>query len=462
MKVFIAGSTGAVGKSLVPLLVQQGHEVTALVRSREKAQEVEAQGARPAIADALDREALTAAVVESGPEVVMHELTALAHLSGNFRKFDQEFALTNRFRTEVTDTLFAAARQAGARRFIAQSYCGWPFAREGGPVKDEDAPLDPHPPASFRRTLAAIRYLEDRVRTATDLEALALRYGSLYGPGTGIARGALLPELILQRKFPVVGNGAGIWSFIHIADVATATAAAMSRGDPGIYNVVDDEPAPVSSWLPFLAEVLGAKPPRHVPAWLARLLIGEGGVSMMTLSRGGSNAKARKATGLAARLRQLASRVRGRTWLTMDFDSETRLAVYRHFAETGNRPSVEDVAARVRADVPAVLAAYARLAARRVLVLEPDGSSIRMAPPFSGVPTHHAVVCNGTQYFANCAWDALGVPAALRQPAEVRSRCEQSGEPLRLQVGPDGPEPSSWLFHCLLPASQWWDDIGFT
>ena len=297
MKIFVAGGTGTIGKSLVPLLLKNGHEVVALVRSPEKGKEVEALGASAAVADALDKDELTAAIRRAGPEVILHELTALADAVGNFKKFDEEFALTNRLRTEVTDTMLTAARLVGARRFIAQSFCGWPFARAGGPVKIEEDPLDPSPPASFSKTLAAIRHLEDAVSRATDIEALALRYGLLYGPGTGIAKDGLIVELIQHRRLPIVGDGGGIWSFIHVEDVAGATAAAVSRGTPGIYNIVDDEPAPVSSWLPFLAEVLGCKPPRRVPVWLARFLIGDGGVSMMTKIRGGSNAKGKRELG---------------------------------------------------------------------------------------------------------------------------------------------------------------------
>jgi nucleoside-diphosphate-sugar epimerase len=297
MRVFIAGSTGAIGKRLVPQLVKDGHEVAALVRTPQKGKRVEALGAKAAVADALDKDELTAAIKRAEPEVVLHELTALADATGNFKRFDEEFILTNRLRTEVTDTLLAAARLVGARRFIAQSFCGWPFAREGGPIKTEEDPLDPSPPASFSKTLAAIRYLEDAVRRATDIEALALRYGFIYGPGTGIAKDGPIVQLLRNRRLPIVGDGAGVWSFIHVEDVAGATAAAISRGTPGIYNIVDDEPAPVSSWLPFLADALGAKRPRRVPAWLARFLIGEGGVSMMTKIRGASNAKAKRELG---------------------------------------------------------------------------------------------------------------------------------------------------------------------
>jgi nucleoside-diphosphate-sugar epimerase len=297
VRVFVAGSTGAIGKSLVPLLVESGNEVAALVRTAAKGREVEALGAKPVVADALDKEALTSAVVEARPEAILHELTALSGVTGDFKKLDEEFALTNRLRTEVTDTLLAAARLVGTRRFIAQSFCGWPFAREGGPVKTEEDPLDPDPPSGFGRTLAAIRYLEEAVRGATDIEAFALRYGILYGPGTVIAKDGAIVELIRKRRIPIVGAGAGVWSFVHVRDAARATEAAISRGAPGTYNIVDDEPAPVSNWLPLLANVLGAKPPRRVPVWLARSLIGEGGVSMMTKIRGGSNAKAKRELG---------------------------------------------------------------------------------------------------------------------------------------------------------------------
>ena len=296
MRVFLAGSTGAIGQRLLPHLINGGHEVVALVRSPEKGKHVEALGVKAAVADALDKDGLTAAVRSAEPEVVIHELTALAGVR-DFKRLDDEFALTNRFRTEVTDTLLAAARLVGARRFIAQSFCGWPFAREGGPVKNEGDPLDPSPPPNFRKTLAAIRYLEDTVKRTGDLQALALRYGIFYGPGTSISRDGPIVELVRARKLPIVGSGAGIWSFVHVKDAASATAAAVSRGAPGIYNVVDDEPAPVSLWLPALAEAVGAKPPHRMPAWLGKLAIGEGGVAMMTSIRGGSNAKAKRELG---------------------------------------------------------------------------------------------------------------------------------------------------------------------
>src|SRR5215475_14352976 len=296
MKVFVAGGTGAVGKFLIPLLIENGYEVVALARTARKAEALKDMGAKVAIADALNKEELTAAIRRAEPEVIIHHLTALVG-AGNFKKFDEEFALTNRFRTEVTDTMLAAARLVGSRRFIAQSFCGWPFAREGGPVKTEDDPLDPNPPAKFSKTLAAIQHLEGAVRKAVGVEALALRFGLFYGPGTAISNDGLIVELVRKRRMPIIGGGGGIWSFTHINDVARATVAAISRGAPGIYNVVDDEPAPVSTWLPALAEAVGAKPPRHVPVWLGKLVIGEGGVSMMTRIRGGSNARAKREFG---------------------------------------------------------------------------------------------------------------------------------------------------------------------
>lgn len=296
MKIFVAGGTGAIGRVLVPHLLEKGHEVVALVRNDRKAQALLAVGAKVATADALNEEELTAAIKKAEPEVIIHQLTAIAHTI-NLKKFDDELSLTNRFRTEVTDTLLAAARMVGARRFIAQSFIGWPFAREGGPVKTEEDPLDSNPPTTFSKTLAAIRYLEDKVRKTMDIQALALRYGFFYGPGTGIAKDGPVIKLVRNRMMPIIGSGAGIWSFIHIDDAARATVAAVSNGSPGIYNVVDDEPAPVSVWLPALADAIGAKSPYRVPVWLGKLAIGEGGVSMMTKVRGGSNAKAKREFG---------------------------------------------------------------------------------------------------------------------------------------------------------------------
>jgi len=293
MKVLVTGGTGAIGKFLLPLLLDNKHEVVALTRSVTKAPLLEDSGVSTIIVDPLDKQRLTAAVRRAEPEVIIHQLSALSGV-GNFRKFDEEFALTNRFRTEVTDTLLAAARTIGTRRFIAQSYCGWPYARKGGPVKTEEDPLDPKPPESFTKTLAAIRYLEAKVSSTTFLEVFALRYGMFYGPGTAIGKGGATVKMVKKRRFPIIGGGGGVWSFIHLLDAARATVAAMSRGAPGIYNIVDDEPAKVATWLPVLAEAVEAKPPYKIPHWLGEIMTGKEGVSMMTQIRGCSNAKAKR------------------------------------------------------------------------------------------------------------------------------------------------------------------------
>jgi nucleoside-diphosphate-sugar epimerase len=298
MKVFVAGATGALGKQLLPMLAQRGHEVTGMTRSRANQDAIRTMGARPVIADALDPEAVAQVVAEAEPQVVIHQLTAIdAGALG--RNLDKAFAQTNRLRTVGTDHLLAAARAVGARRFIAQSFAGWPFERTGGPVKTEEDPLQADPPKTVSQTLAAIRYLEESVTGADEIEGLALRYGGFYGPWTSLC---LNPDgdqvqMIRKRRFPVVGSGAGIWSLVHIEDAASATAAAVERGEPGVYNVVDDEPAPVSVVLPELAKAIGAKPPRHVPRWLGRLVAGEAAVILMTEVRGASNAKAKRELG---------------------------------------------------------------------------------------------------------------------------------------------------------------------
>jgi 2-alkyl-3-oxoalkanoate reductase len=297
MRIFLAGATGAIGKRLVPMLVANGHEVVGTTRSSRKFAELRVLGAETAVLDVLDADAVRAAVEAAEPEVVVHQATALSELGSNFKKFDEEFAETNRLRTVGTDNLLAAAQAVEARKFVAQSFGGWPYAKAGSMVKDEDAPLDPAPPSNAVQTIAAIHYLEESVVGATELEGIALRYGGFYGPGTSLAEGGEMVEPIRKRAFPIVGSGAGLWSFIHIDDAAGATLAAIERGRRGIYNVVDDEPAPASEWLPYLAEVLGAKPPRHVPAWLGRLAAGELAVSMMTEARGASNAKAKHELG---------------------------------------------------------------------------------------------------------------------------------------------------------------------
>jgi nucleoside-diphosphate-sugar epimerase len=292
MKIFLAGATGAVGKQLVPLLASTGHEVVGTTRSADRAETLRAAGAEPVVLDLLDGRAVTEAVLRAEPDVIVHQATALSSLSSP-KHFDREFAATNRLRIEGTDHLLAAARAAGVRRFVAQSYTGWPYARDGGPVKTESDPLDPDPPAAFRSSLEAIRHLERAVTEAEGLEGVVLRYGGFYGPGTSLVAGGAHADAVRRRKFPIVGSGAGVWSFVHIEDVATATLAAIDGDATGIFNIVDDEPAPVSEWLPVLAAALGAPPPRHVPAWVGRLVGGEATVVLMTESRGASNAKAK-------------------------------------------------------------------------------------------------------------------------------------------------------------------------
>lgn len=293
MRVFVAGASGAVGKRLIPVLVKAGHKVIGMTRSPEKRGLVQASGADCIAADALDRQAVLREVQRAQPDVLVHEMTAIPQVL-DLRKFDQQFALTNRLRTEGTDNLLEAAQAAGVQRFVAQSYAGWPYARVGGPIKTEEDPLDPNPPAAFRASLAAIQHLELKVSHTADIDGIVLRYGSFYGPGTS---GAWILGQIRNRRLPIVGKGRAVWSFIHIDDVATATLAAIEGGAPGIYNIVDDEPAAVSEWLPELARIARAKPPMHIPAWIAKFAIGEAGVIMMTEARGSSNQKAKNTLG---------------------------------------------------------------------------------------------------------------------------------------------------------------------
>ena len=295
MKVFVAGATGAMGKQLVPQLLAAGHQVVGMTRSESKQAVLRELGAQSVVADALDPEQVAGAVAAAEPDVIVHQLTAIAAL--DLRHFDRSFAPTNRLRTDGTDHLLSAARAAGVERFVAQSFTGWPYARTGGPVKSEDDPLDPSPAREMRESLAAIRHLEEAVVGADWTEGIVLRYGGFYGPGTSMAPGGEQIEMVRKRKIPVVGNGAGVWSFIHIADAAEATVAAVDHGRRGIYNVVDDEPAPVCEWLPGLAGAIGAPRPWHVPRWVGRLAAGEAGTVMMTEIRGASNAKAKRELG---------------------------------------------------------------------------------------------------------------------------------------------------------------------
>ncbi len=303
MKVFVAGASGALGAQLVPQLVAAGHEVVAMTRTASKQDGLRALGARPVVADALDPEAVARVVGEAEPEVIVHQLTAL---SGKMSIRDARHPdrssmakMTNRLRTEATDHLLAAGRAVGARRFVAQSFGAFRYARIGGPVQTEADPLDPNPPGALRPVVEALLYLEQAVTTIDWGEGLALRYGGFYGPGTAISLepNAVMAAPIRKRRFPIVGDGGGVSSFVHIEDAAAATAAAVERGEPGIYNIVDDDPAPVREWLPALASALGAKPPRRIPRWLGRLAAGEMATIMMTDVRGASNAKAKRELG---------------------------------------------------------------------------------------------------------------------------------------------------------------------
>jgi 2-alkyl-3-oxoalkanoate reductase len=300
MKIFVAGATGVLGRELIPQLVARGHEVVGMTKTASKQDVVRSLGALPVVADALDPGAVAEAVASAEPEVIVHQLTALTGKvslrEARHLERSSGVIMTNRLRTEGTDHLLAAGRAVGARRFVAQSIAAFRFTRTGRPFVTEADPLDPNPPAAMRTGLAAILHLEQAVTTIEWGEGLALRYGSFYGPGTGFSRApdAVMAAPIRKRRFPLVGDAGGVWSFVHIEDAAAATAAAVEHGQPGIYNVVDDEPAPVREWLPVLAGALDAKPPRRVPRWLVRLAAGETAAVMMTDVRGASNAKAKR------------------------------------------------------------------------------------------------------------------------------------------------------------------------
>jgi nucleoside-diphosphate-sugar epimerase len=292
MRVFVAGASGAIGTRLVPQLIDQGHEVVGTSTSHVNAERVRALGAEPIVLDLLDRRAVRKAVLEAEPDAIVHQATALAD-AGFSKNLDRSFAQTNRLRREGTDALLAAAREVGVPRFVAQSFANFRYARVGGPVKTEDDPLDASPVDAMRETSAAMTYLDEAVVAAG---GIALRYGSFYG-----AHNDGLLEPVRKRQFPIVGNGDGVSSFIHLDDAAAATVLALEHGGPAIYNIVDGVPAPVREWLQVLAKALGAKPPRHFPVWLARLFAGEVGVMMGTDSRGASNAKAKRELGWTLR-----------------------------------------------------------------------------------------------------------------------------------------------------------------
>jgi 2-alkyl-3-oxoalkanoate reductase len=292
MRVFVAGASGAIGTPLVHQLIDRGHEVIGTSRSPANAGRVRASGAEPIALDLLDPRAVRRAVLEARPDAIVHQATALANVRFS-RNLDRSFAQTNRLRTEGTDALLAAAAEAGVRNFVAQSFASYRYARQGGPVKTEDDPLDPSPVAGMRATTAAMNHLDEAV---TDAGGIALRYGGFYGaPNDGLI------EPVRRRQFPIVGDGGGFFSFVHLDDAAIATVLALEHGGGGIYNIVDDEPAPVRTWLPALAAALGAKPPRHAPPWLARLFAGRAGVVMGTEARGAANAKAKRELGWTLR-----------------------------------------------------------------------------------------------------------------------------------------------------------------
>jgi nucleoside-diphosphate-sugar epimerase len=292
MRVFVVGASGAIGTRLVPQLIQRGHEVVGTARSPRNAERVAALGARPVVLDLLDAAAVRKAVLEAEPEAIVHEATALGEAVWG-RNFDTVFAGTNELRTKGTDALLAAAREAEVRRFVAQSFASFRYVREGGPVKTEDDPLDSKAPANAQESWAAMASLDE---TVTEAGGIILRYGVFYG-----AANDGLIEPVRKRQYPIVGDGGGYTSWIHLDDAAAATVLALEHDGPAIYNIVDDEPAPVREWLPVFAEALRAKPPRRVPAWLARLMAGEAAVVMGTTARGASNAKAKRELGWTLR-----------------------------------------------------------------------------------------------------------------------------------------------------------------
>jgi nucleoside-diphosphate-sugar epimerase len=294
MKVFVAGATGAIGRQLVPRLVDAGHEVHGMTRHASKQQLLRDMGAEPVVADALDADQVAQAVARAHPEVIVHELTAIGPM--DLRHFDRAFATTNRLRTEGTDHLLSAGQAVGVERFVAQSFFA-AYERTGGSVKSEEDSFGPDPAREMRETVAAIRHVEEAVLAATWTEGIVLRYGGFYGPGTSLGPGGEQTEAVRRRRFPLMGKGSGVWSFIHIADAAEATVAAVEHGRRGVYNIVDDEPAPVAEWLPVLARSLGAKQPMHLPRFVGRLLTGEVGDVMMSELRGASNAKAKRELG---------------------------------------------------------------------------------------------------------------------------------------------------------------------
>jgi 2-alkyl-3-oxoalkanoate reductase len=325
MKVLLIGASGAIGGRLVPQLIDAGHDVIGTCHSPAKTERLRALGAEPVVLDALDAQAVRDAVTRAEPDAIVYQATALADMRFG-RNFDRTFAQTNRLRTEGTDNLLAAARETGVHRFVAQSFASMRSTREGSMVKTEDDPLDPNPPTTMRQGHAAMRHLEQAV---TDAGGIALRYGGFYGdPNDGMV------EPVRKRQFPIIGDGAGVFSWIHLDDAAAATVRALDHAGPAIYNIVDDEPAPMREWLPALAAALGAKPPRHIPVWLARLVAGEAAVLMGTEARGASNAKARRELG----------------WTPEHYPS-WRQGFAEVYAKAASASAAADMPARTRADI---------------------------------------------------------------------------------------------------------------
>ncbi|HSJ56198.1 MAG TPA: NAD(P)-dependent oxidoreductase [Anaerolineae bacterium] len=291
MRILVAGATGAIGRQLVPELAARGHTVVGLTRAAKRAEEVRALGAEPVTGDVLDRDGVLRAVEKARPEVVIHQATSLPPRL-NPRRIRQDLAATNRLRSEGTRNLMRAARECGAGRVIAQSIA-FAYAPDGDTPATEEEPLFFDAPGGFDEAVEALAALEDAVLHEPEIEGIVLRYGYLYGPGTAYGPGGWVVQDVRARKFPTIGSGAGQFSFVHVDDVATATAEAVERGEPGIYNVVDDEPARVIEWLPLLAELLGAPRPMRVPSLIGRLAAGPFGVHMMTRQRGASNEKAK-------------------------------------------------------------------------------------------------------------------------------------------------------------------------
>jgi len=293
VRVFVAGATGVIGRRLVPMLAAEGHEVIGMTRSPEKAGALSELGAQPVVADALDPAAVRAVVGEARPDAIIHQLTSLPQRIDT-RKIERDFATNDRLRSEGTRNLLHAARAAGGARIVAQSIA---FAYAPGPpgtLHDEKDPLYLDSPAPFRRSVEAVAELE---RAVLDGLGVVLRYGYFYGPGSAISPGGSMSEDLARRRLPVIGRGEGVWSFVHVEDAARAAVAALTLGESGAYNVVDDDPAPVSDWLPALADALGARPPRRVPAPIARMMAGSYAVATMTRAQGASNERARRDLG---------------------------------------------------------------------------------------------------------------------------------------------------------------------